>query len=91
MITSAYVDHSTQRLVISGQNLATVEASGRMQNAHPLVTLDLQPMVVESVDRRTKSWSRRCRRPIPKGSHLLTVSRGNGAKDSATFVVAIYE
>ena len=27
----------------------------------------------------------------PEGTHLLTISRGNGAKDSASFVVAIYE
>jgi len=47
VITSAYVDHSTHRLVITGQNLTKGASVRPLQNAHPLVTLDLPPMVVE--------------------------------------------
>ena len=89
VITSAYVDHSTHRLVITGQNLTKGASARPLQNAHPLVTLDLQPMVVE----RSSPYEivvAPLSPTYPEGSHLLTVSRGNGARDSATFVVAVY-
>ena len=89
VITSAYVDHSTHRLVITGRNLTKGASVRPSQNPHPLVTLDLQPMVVERSSQYEIVLA-----PLsptyPEGSHLLTVSRGNGALDSATFVVAIY-
>lgn len=94
VITSVHVDHSTKRLVVSGQNLTqgkvfTLGKSGQDAD-HPIVTLDLQPLTVLS-----SSPYQVVLAPLsptyPEGTHLITVSRGNGAKDSASFVAAIYD
>jgi hypothetical protein len=48
VITSAEVDHSTYRLVIRGQGFTATGNNRDSKSAHPQVTLDLQPLVVES-------------------------------------------
>jgi hypothetical protein len=82
VITSAQVDHSTHRIVITGRHLAKGATDRQLQRPHPLVTLDLQPVVEPSsqygivVAPLSPTY--------PDASRLLTVSRGSGGKDSAT-------
>ena len=90
VITSAHVDPSTHRLILRGQHLTDTGKNHAPKGRHPLVTLDLQPLVVERATAYEVVVA-----PLsptyPEGTHLLTVSRGSGAKESAVFVVAVYD
>jgi hypothetical protein len=89
VITSAAVDRSTNRLVIRGHHLTTSGRNRAPKNRFPVVTLDLQPLVVE----RATAYEivvAPLSPTYPEGSHLLTVSRGSRNKEYAAFVVAVY-
>lgn len=88
-ITSTQFDAANNRLVIKGVNFAwPPPRSASSPVPPPHVTLDLQPLTVLSADKfqivAFLSGSQ------PEGTYLLTVSRGHGRNESASFAVVVY-
>jgi len=90
VITSTQFDAANNRLVIKGVNFAWPPPRGASSPVPPPhVTLDLEPLTVLSADKfqvvAFLSGSQ------PEGTYLLTVSRGHGRNESASFAVVVYE
>ena len=88
VITHAHVDPSTHRLIIRGQHLTDTGRRNAGRRDLPVVTLNLQPMVVERANAYEIVVA-----PLsptyPEGTHLLTVARGSRDRESAAFIVAV--
>src|SRR5262249_41394084 len=90
VITSAALDESNNRLVITGQNFLRHGEGhdSRGRSASLIVTLDLMPLTIVSATSTEIVAS--VSGTFPEGTYLVTVSRGNGDGDSGAFAVAIY-
>lgn len=89
VITSTQFDPANNRLVIKGVNFAwPAPRSASSPVPMPYVTLDHEPLTVLSADKYQivafLSGSQ------PEGTYLLTVSRGHGRNESASFAVVVY-